>query len=142
VALDEQRASRNADDDNRNEENQAKPQMHSPQGAQDRAIRSQLPIVFAQAPSRFATPNSDAGSMHVELDAPAQSRRASPPLYTLARETAKADMASRTAELHPEAAEESGDTQRQCPVWMAPALQGLIWWFGVVVGCSLVSGLC
>src|SRR5215510_7175519 len=47
--------------------------MHSPQIASERAIRSQLPATFGEAPSHFATSNSDTGSMHVEPDAPAHS---------------------------------------------------------------------
>ena len=29
----------------------------------------------------------------------------------------------------------------RCPLWMAPALQGICEGFGALVGCSLVSGL-
>jgi hypothetical protein len=95
MALDEQRASRNADDDDGNAENQAEPKMRRPQGVPDRAIRSQLPGILAQAPSRFATPNSDTvDARRTRCAGPSPpGQPASVSFYTLARGTAKADRA-------------------------------------------------
>ena len=75
MALDEQRTSRNADDDDGNAEKEAEPKMGRLQVVLEPALRARSPRVFAQALPRFVTPKSDAESMDVEPAALAHSRR-------------------------------------------------------------------